>query len=211
MGGADNGVLLKASRLPNNKRLEFNACYHKQKGLSCTSWSHNTNGLRSQHVSESTPLLFGSQQVHRPSTSEQRHWRAGRRDSGLQAMLESRVESYESGGLETNYLKKKTWLDIRNLRMNRSVLLFKTSKQMRPRRSMLGWQILVRKRILGGVIGQSSGRKSSSRKIPPAESRLVLQLGMKILLPRAYPRMEIAQVRELKRRNSGGYRHGAQH
>lgn len=210
MGVADNGILLNATRLPNNKRLEFNACYHKQKGLSCTSWSHNTNGLRSQHVSESTPLLFGSQQVHRPSISEQRHWRAGRRDQGLQAVLESRVESYESGELGTNCLKNM----IRYPQLkNKSywVLLFKTSKQMRPRRSMLGWQILVRKRILGGVIGQSSGRKSSSRKIPPVESRLVLQLNMMILLPRAYPRMEIAQVRELRRRNSGGYRHGAQH
>lgn len=57
-------------------------------------------------MSESTPLLFGSQQVHRPSTSEQRHWRADRRDLGLQAVLESRVEWYESGELETNYLKK---------------------------------------------------------------------------------------------------------
>lgn len=47
--------------------------------------------------------------------------------------------------------------------------------------------------------------------MPPVESRLVLQLGMMLLLPRAYPRMEIAQVRELRRRNSGGYRHGAQH
>lgn len=152
MGGADTGVLLKAARLPNNKRLELNACYHTYKGSSCTSWSHNANGLRSQHVSESTPLLFGSQQVHRPSISEQRHWRAGRRDSGLQAVLESRVESYESGELETNYLKSM----VRYPQLENKlycVLLFKTSKQIRPRRSMLGWQILVRKRILGGVIG----------------------------------------------------------
>jgi hypothetical protein len=32
-------------------------------------------------------------------------------------------------------------------------LLFRTSKQIRPSLSMLGWYILVRKRILGGVMG----------------------------------------------------------
>lgn len=29
MGGAENVILLKATRLLNNKRLEFNACYRK--------------------------------------------------------------------------------------------------------------------------------------------------------------------------------------
>lgn len=31
--------------------------------------------------------------------------------------------------------------------------LFRTSRQMRPSLSTLGWKILVRKRILGGVMG----------------------------------------------------------
>ena len=67
-------------------------------------------------MSESTPLPFGSQQAHRPSISEQHRWRAGHRDSGLQVVLESRVESYGSGERETNYLK--TWLNIGSLRTN---------------------------------------------------------------------------------------------
>ena len=33
---------------------------------------------------------------------------------------------------------------------------------------MLGWYILVRKRTLGGAIGYSSGKKSSSLNVPPA-------------------------------------------
>lgn len=32
---------------------------------------------------------------------------------------------------------------------------------------MFGWYILVKKRTLGGLIGYSSGRKSSSLKMPP--------------------------------------------
>lgn len=37
--------------------------------------------------------------------------------------------------------------------MEGSYVLFNTSRQMRPSLSTLGWKILVRKRILGGVIG----------------------------------------------------------
>lgn len=33
------------------------------------------------------------------------------------------------------------------------VILFKTSRQIRPSLSTLGWKILVKKRILGGVMG----------------------------------------------------------
>lgn len=36
---------------------------------------------------------------------------------------------------------------------DRIYALFRTSRQMRPSLSTLGWNILVRKRILGGVMG----------------------------------------------------------
>lgn len=60
---------------------------------------------------------------------------------GRQRRLETASSGCTASGLE----KKK--------RRARKTLLFKTSRQIRPSLSTLGWKILVRKRILGGTMG----------------------------------------------------------
>ena len=57
----------------------------------------------------------------------------------------------EGGGPVICHLVSISLLDYR-FSLSHSVL-FRTSKQIRPSLSTLGWKILVRKRILGGVMG----------------------------------------------------------
>lgn len=98
---------------------------------------------------ESNPWPSGLRQARLLSNAGLHHSLEGRRDLVHQARLGWRVVSSEFEEPVTSCLQ---YISIAMVSSELFVLL-RTSRQIRPSLSMLGWYILVRKRILGGVIG----------------------------------------------------------
>ena len=95
---------------------------------------------KSQHVLQSTLLRSLWQLVHPPSIAEQHRSQEGRQGWVLQEGLGSRAGLCGFAGQETNCLQVivSPFESTKNPSDHGKYLLFKTSKQIRPRRSIFG-------------------------------------------------------------------------
>lgn len=105
----------------------------------------------SWHIERSTREQSGWPPSRLLSTSVPHRWPTDHRDLERLEELGWRAEWYESVALVTSCLRKHQQHDRRKAASK--AILLSTSKQILPSLSMFGWYILVRKRILGGVIG----------------------------------------------------------